>query len=561
MTSITVAILRHLLLAAFLCGGASGGHAQSMAIPEKATLQLKWKHQFQFAGYYAALEKGFYRDAGFDVTIREAQEGRDPVDIVLAGEADYGVGASELVLRRVKGQPIVVLAAILQHSPLVLLARGRGVNSVHDLAGKRVMLLPHETELYAYLHREGLSRDRIVEVPHTFSPDDLVKGKVEALSAYSTDETFVLNQKRFQYSIFSPRSSGIDFYGDSLFTSEKLVKRDRARVAAFRQASLRGWQYAMDHPAEIADLIIARYGQRHSREHLLFEAEEMRRLMQPQLIEIGHMNPGRWQGMAQVYAEIGMLPQDASLKGFMFSAGDQDLMLVYRWLAAAIAIAVAGGLIAMRVIQLNRRLVREVTLRSEAEGELRRANEGLTRQLGEIQALKGRLEEQAIRDSLTGLYNRRYFDDAVERELARAQRERYPVSLAMIDIDHFKQFNDRYGHQAGDKVLQALAQYLNGATRVSDLVCRWGGEEFVVVLPQMALAAAMQRAETWRAGFGALKVALGAETASATISVGISAVPGEGGSAEELLHAADAALYRAKAEGRNRVCTVEPVVS
>ena len=137
-----------------------------LAIPaqaqEQVALQLNWKHQFQFAGYYAAVEKGFYREAGFSVVLIEASAGIDPIDEVLAGRAQYGVGASELALRRGQGRPIVVLAAILQHSPLVILARGGRAQTIHDLAGKRVMLMPHETELYAYLSREGLRRGKFV---------------------------------------------------------------------------------------------------------------------------------------------------------------------------------------------------------------------------------------------------------------------------------------------------------------------------------------------------------------------------------------------------------------
>src|SRR5262245_48489777 len=104
---------------------------------QPVTLQLNWKHRFQFAGYYAAIEKGYYRDAGFEVRLQEAQEGRDPIEAVLSGGADYGVGASELALRRGQGQPVVVIATFLQHSPLVLIATGRSGASVHELAGKK----------------------------------------------------------------------------------------------------------------------------------------------------------------------------------------------------------------------------------------------------------------------------------------------------------------------------------------------------------------------------------------------------------------------------------------
>ncbi|HEU0203695.1 MAG TPA: ABC transporter substrate-binding protein, partial [Burkholderiaceae bacterium] len=470
---------------------------------ERITLQLKWKHQFQFAGYYAAVEKGYYRDAGFDVTLAEPSGAEDPVDLVLAGKAQFGVGASELVLHRARGKPVVVLATILQHSPLVLLAGGGSDRTVHDLAGKRLMLVPYELELFAYLKREGVAIDGIQVVPHTFSPDDLIDGKVDALSGYSTDEPWVLRNAGLAYSVLSPRAAGIDFYGDTLFTTAERARREPERVAAFRDASVRGWQYAMAQPEEITDLIIARYSQRKPRDHLLFEAAEMRRLMQPELIEIGHMNQGRWQHIADVYTELGMLPPGESLAGFVFDPDPHvaDLAAAQRRLAVAVVAALAIALLAAWQLRANRQLRREMRLREEARRQLSEANERLQGGIEDIRALQTRLEELAIRDPLTGLYNRRYLDDALERELQRAQRQGYPVSVLVIDIDRFKQMNDEYGHQAGDAVLTALANELHASVRAGDLACRWGGEEFVLVMPMMSIEAAAARAEALRAAF------------------------------------------------------------
>ncbi len=458
----------------------------------------------------------------------EAGESADPIDEVLAGRAQYGVGASELALRRAQGQPLVVLAVVLQHSPLVLLARGARTLSLHELAGKRIMLMPYETELYAYLQREGMPRGGMVELRHSFNPDDLIKGKVDAVSGYSTDEPFLLRKAGLAYSVFSPRAAGIDFYGDTLFTSEAQVAKGRARVDAFRRASLRGWEYAMQHPGEIADLIRSRYSDRHSREHLLFEAAEMRRLMQPELLEIGYSNPGRWSHIAAVYAELGMLPPGRSLAGLAFDpVGDaRDLTWLYRSFAAALLALI--GIVALASYQW--------------------------RQLAQIRALKARLEEQAIRDPLTGLYNRRYLDDALERELVRAAREGYPVSVVMLDLDRFKVLNDSHGHPAGDAVLVALAQTLRDMVRAGDLACRWGGEEFLLLMPNMPLGAAAARVDKLRTRFGAMLIDAGRnKKVSATLSAGVAACPEHGFTPAALIEAADAALYRAKRDGRDRV--------
>ena len=189
-------------------------------------LQLKWRHQFQFAGFYTALEKGYYREAGFAVTIIPATPGIDPVETVLQGGADFGVASSELVLRYARGDPVVVLASIFQHSPLALyVRRDSGVATVHDLAGHKVALAPWETEIFAYLQREHVPVDQLQLVQHDYSVDSLVQGRVDALAGYETDESYYLLQSGGQYRQFTPRSSGVDFYGDTLFSSRAMVTR------------------------------------------------------------------------------------------------------------------------------------------------------------------------------------------------------------------------------------------------------------------------------------------------------------------------------------------------
>jgi diguanylate cyclase (GGDEF)-like protein len=517
-------------------------------------VQLNWKHQFQFAGFYQAIEQGYYREAGLDVQLAEVEEGKDPIDAVIAGQADFGVGASELALRRARGEPLVALATILQHSPLVLLVRRSVTDTVQGLAGRRVMIMPHETELYAYFQREKLPLSRITTVPHSFNPQDLIAGRVDALSGYLTDEPFLLRKQGFQYVALTPRTSGVDFYADTLFTTTQNAERDRGSVLRFLEATLKGWQHAMDHPAETADLILKRYGTRHSREHLLFEAEEMRRLMQPELIPIGYMNPGRWQHIADVYGELGMLPQAASLDGFLFERHPQrDYAWLYRvTLFIALALLIAA-IVAVHQRQLNRVLRGEIERRKAAEGRLLEANASMRGQLEQIRALQERLEEQALRDSLTGLYNRRYLDETLERELARAEREQKALSIVLLDIDRFKLLNDTHGHQAGDAVLKRLADLLNARIRPSDLACRWGGEEFVVVLPNMPLDAAVERADLWRSEFAAERMRLGDASVASTLSAGIATFPVHGATAAALMAAADTALYRAKSLGRDRV--------
>jgi diguanylate cyclase (GGDEF)-like protein len=161
-----------------------------------------------------------------------------------------------------------------------------------------------------------------------------------------------------------------------------------------------------------------------------------------------------------------------------------------------------------------------------------------------------------VRDALTGLYNRRYLEEVMEREVRRASRAAQSLGVLIIDLDYFKKFNDTYGHDAGDAVLREIAVSLTKGVRAEDFVCRFGGEEFVVILPTADLAAARARAERLRAKTRDLTILhQGRSMGMITISVGVAAFPEHGESPKELLAAADAALYEAKRGGRDQVVT------
>jgi diguanylate cyclase (GGDEF)-like protein len=174
-------------------------------------------------------------------------------------------------------------------------------------------------------------------------------------------------------------------------------------------------------------------------------------------------------------------------------------------------------------------------------------------------SLRDVLRQQALRDPLTGLYNRRHLDAALARELERTAEHQTPLSLIIADIDHFKRINDTWGHAAGDAVLQMVAQALSHQVRSTDVVCRMGGEEFVLVLPDTPLEVASRRAERVRALLESTCALQDPPVGRVTVSLGVAAAPAHGQTSGALLAAADAALYRAKAAGRNRVERAEDV--
>jgi diguanylate cyclase (GGDEF)-like protein len=175
--------------------------------------------------------------------------------------------------------------------------------------------------------------------------------------------------------------------------------------------------------------------------------------------------------------------------------------------------------------------------------------------------LRGKLEHQSIRDGLTGLFNRHFMEIALERELRRAARHNKPVAILMLDIDHFKEFNDTYGHDAGDTVLRELGEALLQSVRNEDILCRYGGEEFVAIMPELSLDAAMERAESLRRMVSEMRVRIRGESLrEITLSIGVAVYPQHAETLEEVLRAADRALYEAKHLGRNRAIPAESVL-
>ena len=168
--------------------------------------------------------------------------------------------------------------------------------------------------------------------------------------------------------------------------------------------------------------------------------------------------------------------------------------------------------------------------------------------------LRETLRQQSVRDPLTGLYNRRFLEETLDRELARLERKNLPLSLIMIDVDHFKNFNDTFGHEAGDAVLRDLGGILQRYVRGGDVACRYGGEEFTIVLPEASLEIGRQRAEILREAARELRLVHdGKSLGAVTLSLGVACFPEHGRRREQLLQTADAALYEAKNNGRNRV--------
>ncbi len=340
---------------------------------KQVTLQLRWHHQFQFAGYYAAIAKGYYQEAGLEVTLQEGGPGKNTVEEVLNGSAQFGVTNSEILLHRLMGKPLVVLAAIFQHSPLVMVARlDKDISGPHDLVGKRVVLSrgSRDLELHATLHGEGIRLEDLEIVSESASPDDYFDKQIDAISAYITNQPYYLEEAYIPFSIIRPASYGIDFYGDCLFANEETISKNPELVKAFISASLKGWSYAMKNPDEIIRLILDQYETSKTRAHLRYEYEAMQKLIMPELIQLGHMNPGRWLHIAEIFKQYGMVESEINLDGFVYSPENKPLFslkFVYGLLISTIFISA----VAVSLLIFNNRLKREIVERKQVENALK----------------------------------------------------------------------------------------------------------------------------------------------------------------------------------------------
>ncbi|SKA78054.1 PAS domain S-box-containing protein [Prosthecobacter debontii] len=358
---------------------------------KKVTIQLKWHNQFQFAGYYAAESQGYYQQAGLDVQLREGNPSRRSLSSVLAGEADFGVTDCDVLLARLQGKPVVVCAAIFQHSPYILLSlASKGITKPSDLVGKRVMVSTDqgEAEVRSMIMREGLPGGRINFLPHTWNNRDLIEGKVDAISAYSTVEPTQLRLLGHEPSSIRFSDYGVDFYGDTLFTTEALVRRDPALVRAFVQASMKGWEYAMANPEEMVERILIMPGVKErgiTREHLTTEAREMVPLIQADLVELGHMNAGRWERIAHAFVETGIVKKVANLDGFMFSSVFAPDLRPLLW--GLVVLGVIVGLSTLWTVQLRH----EVELRTR---EVKESQHKLSSILDNTFLLQGLLDAE-----------------------------------------------------------------------------------------------------------------------------------------------------------------------
>lgn len=316
-------------------------------------LQLDRALHFQHAGYYAALAKGFYREAGLAVEIHPGNEEVDAVEAVLSGAADFGIDDTSLLLRYDDGQEVVALSALFQHSPGALVTlESSGIQNLNDLVGQRVMIAPSFLPLMlAELKHAGVPPEALRIVPYSGRLEDLLEGKVDVLTVNLVNDIPELLSKNMRYRIIRPVAAEADFYGDCLFTMRARLNSNPEMVERFLEASWRGWRYTFQNPREITKLLHEKYGAKGSPSRLLEELAAARPLIRPDQVDIGYMTAARWQEIARVYSTAGLLPANFSVTGFVYNPVHREqekLQYFKKW-----SIAAGGGLFALLLLLLG----------------------------------------------------------------------------------------------------------------------------------------------------------------------------------------------------------------
>lgn len=325
-------------------------------------VQLRWKHQFQFAGYYMALHKGFYEDINLNVKLLEGDEKIDVVKTVLSKKADFGISNSSLILDYMKGLDVLNLGAIFQHSPNILLTT-KDFKSPVDLArdGKIALMGgDQDIELKAMFSKEGIDLSKVKFVTNENYFENFIEGKIEAINSYISNEPFVLNQKGLDFKIIDPRDYGLDFYGDTLFTSKLFYNNNYETVSAFRTATLKGWEYALENIEESVDVILKYYNtQNKSKEALIYEANTLKKLINNDLVEIGHINRGRWENIALVYKDLGLVKSLSKFDDFFYIENkkvDLTWFYIYFFISSFSIFIILG--IVYYIYKINKKLLK-----------------------------------------------------------------------------------------------------------------------------------------------------------------------------------------------------------
>lgn len=299
---------------------------------KKVSVQFQWKYQFQFAGYIMAKEKGFYKNIGLDVDMKEWENGINIVDDVMKNHTQYAISRTNSLIDISKGKEIVYLAAIFQSTPLILLAdKSSGITSIKDFKNRKIMTtgdMNTDTAILSMLNSKRITlKDLEIQKP-SFNVKDLIDKKTDIMTSYISNEPFVLKELGGEPVIFSPKDYGFDFYSDILITSKKYLQQNPQEVREFRKATLKGWKYAFEHIDETVNIIYNKYNaQNKSKNALIYEGKELKKLAYYKTDELGKISVEKLEKIYDIYKLFGLFTGNVNLNEIIYNELSIDVTL------------------------------------------------------------------------------------------------------------------------------------------------------------------------------------------------------------------------------------------
>ena len=263
--------------------------AISLFANQKISILLDWKYQFEFAGYIAAKEKGFYKEAGVDVNLVEYNN-QNIINDVLNGKYQFGIFNNHLIEAKINGKPVKLVSSIFKRSALVIVTKPY-IKNLKDLEYKKIMASKDDYSTLTFLQDHGVNLDTIDFVKQTFTIDPFVNNKIDAMTAFITNEIYLLDKKHVKFNIINPSDYNFLMYQGEFFTSNKFATQNPVLVDKIKKATIKGWKYALKHKNEIIDIILKKYNTQHkSKDAYIYEAKEIEKIIEPYIYPIGYIN-------------------------------------------------------------------------------------------------------------------------------------------------------------------------------------------------------------------------------------------------------------------------------
>jgi len=422
---------------------------------EDISIHLKWYHKYQFAGYYAAQQQGYFQDEDLTVRLIEGGPNTNHLHQLINGSSQYAVLGSEALGSLALGSPIIIVASIFQHAPEMLMTlRSNQVESIQDLRGKSLMLANGEIagQIPAMLLKNNLTSKDYLRANYDGDVTRLANGAVFAMYGYISNEPFLLQEMGYEVDYFRPQDYGINFYGDNLATNQSELDNNPGRVAAIRRAVIRGWSYALNHPKEIIHYLLSlptKNPQPYTLKHQQYEAQTTFDLIDINDVPIGTSSPDRWAAMLDVFNSTSG-GQAHFNPNSIYNEFHQDRS----WINYVLIAAILASIIILFMYSWNRALQSKLNTAISS------------------------LEKVALEDVLTGLKNRSSMMLFIEECRIKKRNNQF---LVLIDIAGLQKINKDQGLQVADQLIQQVARLLTEcALKNSNTYSLYGGKFAII---------------------------------------------------------------------------------